>query len=246
MTRPFWVSETAEAFWAAAGKPGSPPRDLRTAILCTLPVAIVLLPRLRVGAVDDWLRQRGVACSAGAGDRTLRAGLVARDGHGFLFLDGGDPDDEQRFSLAHELAHFLRDYWQPRQRVAERLGAAALEVLDGVRPPEPAEQIHALLARTDLSYQVHLMDRSLDGGYRSAATERSERAADQLAYELLAPEAEIRGALGSSVPEERRARGADLLSVDYGLPPRHAARYAEVLFPPPAVGPLLRRLRDFS
>jgi Zn-dependent peptidase ImmA (M78 family) len=39
---------------------------------------------------------------------------MARAGHGFISLDGSDADDERRFSLAHELAHFLLDYQDPR------------------------------------------------------------------------------------------------------------------------------------
>src|SRR5687768_8715179 len=83
-------------------------------------------PGLGVGVVCDWLCRAGVACAVGARDRPLRACLVAAGGAGFAFVDADGPEDERRFSLAHELAHFLRDYWQPRRAAQRRLGPAVL------------------------------------------------------------------------------------------------------------------------
>ncbi|HZQ09243.1 MAG TPA: ImmA/IrrE family metallo-endopeptidase [Anaerolineae bacterium] len=33
-----------------------------------------------------------------------------------IFLDGSDPANEQRITVAHEIAHFLVDYQMPRAR----------------------------------------------------------------------------------------------------------------------------------
>jgi hypothetical protein len=129
MSTPLWVSEAAATFWAVAGAEEAFPRDLRRPIANALPVAVVLLPKLRLSAVDKWLVRQGMTCGLSIRDRALRACLVARYGHGLVFIDGTDPSDEQRFSLAHELAHFIRDYWRPRALAVERLGAGVLEVL---------------------------------------------------------------------------------------------------------------------
>ena len=243
MSLPQWVGETAEEFWREAGDPGPFPRNLQAPISWCLPVAILQLPRLRIQSIDDWLHRHGVPGSIGAGDRALRACLLARGGQGFIFLEGSDPEDEQRFSLAHELAHYLRDYWQPRRRVREQLGPEALEVIDGARPARPAEEVHALLSRTTLGYQVHLMDRASGGAYVTSATARTERAADLLAYELLAPEEQLGRDVGDLPTDEGRRRAGELLRVRYGLPSRPATDYAALLFPPSDVSSaLLRRL----
>ena len=72
-------------------------------------------------------------------------------------IDAADPEDEQRFTLAHELAHFLRDYWRPRQMAQQRLGAEAVAILDGKRPPTPQERLAALLREVPLGFHVHLI-----------------------------------------------------------------------------------------
>jgi hypothetical protein len=202
----------------------------------------VLLPRLRVAGIDAWLRRQSITCGASVRDRPLRACLVARYGQGVVFVDGTDPADEQRFSLAHEVAHFLRDYWQPRALAVERLGPEIFAVLDGERPPRPAERAHALLASVPLGYHVHYMERTEDG-HASAEIDRAEHDADRLAFELLAPADAVLEAAGVAPADEQRGAVTRLLHDTYGLPSAPAAQYAALLAPaPPRADPFLRRL----
>lgn len=227
---PLWAVELAATFWSAAGGPEPPPRSLRPAIARALPLGIVLLPRLRLAAVDRWLRRQGIECQTAAPDRALRAALVARRGHGLIFLDGVDPPDEQRFSLAHELAHFLHNYWRPRTEALARLGPSILAVLDGDRPPTSNERIDAVLTGARLGLQLHLLDR-LEDGSADWRIEVAERAADLLACELLAPAEEL---LASPGAREERARQEQLRTIlidTYGLPAPIARRYAAWLCP---------------
>lgn len=243
MTLPLWVAAAAEAFWQEAGEPESFPRELRRPLARALPVGLVLLPRLRLRAVDDWLRRQRIGCALEAADRALRACLIARHGQGLIFLDGTDPPDEQRFSLAHELAHYLRDYWLPRREASARLGAAILEVLDGRRAAQREERIDALVARIELGYHVHLLARTPEGAAADATVARAERAADLLAYELLAPAAVVLRALPDTEPRARRTTATRQLRDTFGLPAVQAAQYATLLvaLPAPSDG-LLRRL----
>lgn len=243
MTIPIWATEAADAFWRAAGENEPFPRDLRQPIALALPVAIVSLPRLRLSGVDGWLRRQGIARGLDGRDRPLRACLVARRGQGLIFLDGTDPADEQRFSLAHEAAHYLRDYWLPRQRAVERLGPAALEVLDGDRPPDPGERIDAVLSRVELGYHVHLLDRAPDGVIEDGTVALAERSADLLGCELLAPAEWALRDLAPLPYPQRREELARRLAGEFGLPAAQAVAHAARLLPPPAAeGSFLRRL----
>ncbi|HEV7214507.1 MAG TPA: ImmA/IrrE family metallo-endopeptidase, partial [Chloroflexota bacterium] len=231
MTIALWVAEAAEEFWRLAGTEEPFPRTLRRPISDALALTLVQVPHLRIAAAEVWLRRCGVVCAIGVGDRPLHAALVARYGYGVLFLDGADSDDEQRFSLAHELAHFLRHYRQLRARVEGNLGVAALEVLDGVRPARRTERVHALLAGVPIGYYVHLMQRDSDGGLPDDRTARAEREADLLAYELLAPAALVSRQAAGVVPERRQRAAAEVLGRRYGFPEMYAADYAAQLFP---------------
>lgn len=246
MRTPLWVTETADTFWEMAGEPEAFPRDLRVPIANALPLTVVLLPKLRVSSVDDWLEQWSIPCNVSIQDRALRACLVARYGHGIVFLDGADPEDEQRFSLAHELAHFLRDYWQPRERVVERIGPAALEVLDGQRAARHDERTHAFLSGIPIGYHVHLMDRTAEGGFGSPSTDAAESGADLLAYELLAPATSVLESVDGNATGLAVGELSSLLQASYGLPSVAADRYSSKFIPQSPADSFVGRLRLLS
>jgi hypothetical protein len=236
-----WAQETAERFWTDAGDPPPAfPRDLRRSIALALPLAVVDLPRLRVGRIGAWLAQRGVAFSVAERDRPLRACLLVHQGAGIVFLDGADPDDERRFSLAHEVAHFLAEYALPRQRALDRLGTSVLSVLDGHRSPSDAERVDAVLAGVGLQPRLHLMERTPDGHPAHGHISQAERRADDLALELLAPADAVRTSIGQPAT---RAEVQPVLCAAFGLPEpvshAYAARFASDDAAPP---PLLARL----
>jgi hypothetical protein len=200
---------------------------------------VASLAGLSVGKVRCWLEGQGAGWPLACPDRPLCACLVARGGTGFIFVERDDPDDEKRFSLAHELAHFLRDYWGPRRRAEALLGAGALEVLDGHRPARRGERLRGVLASVPLGHHTHLLARDREGE-PSPEVAAAERDADRLAWELLAP-AEV--VLGHGRRPRRELAG--LLRKDFGLPDGQAWRYAGVLAPevPPVEG-WIARLRE--
>jgi Zn-dependent peptidase ImmA (M78 family) len=239
VSMPLWAIELANEFWNLVGEPEEPPRDLRIAIARALPVTIVTLPRLRIGTVGAWLQQQGIPCELSMEDRSLRAVLVAKYGHGIILLDGSDLLSEQRFSIAHELAHFLRHYWSPRSRMVNQFGPTVLEVLDGERPPRYEERVHALLARTPIGFFIHLLSR-ID--YDSV--DIAEREADLLAFELLAPSADILEA-DSAPATVRREAMVRRLTTTHGFPEVVAHRYIFHLLPEsPRSGSLIQWLAE--
>ncbi|MDB5308366.1 MAG: ImmA/IrrE family metallo-endopeptidase, partial [Gemmataceae bacterium] len=163
MNTPVWCADLAGQFWAAVGPPPPFPRDLRDPVAVGFPVTVLDHPRLSVGGVIGWFAARAIRIPLDEPDRPLRACLVADRGQGFMFLAAADDPAERRFSLAHEIAHFLRDYWHPRETVTRRLGPAAREVLDGDRPATTGERIQAILRHVSVRPFVHLLRRDESG-----------------------------------------------------------------------------------
>ena len=239
MTTPLWVAELAAEFWADAGGPEAFPRSLRGPIArSSLDLTLEELGDLTTAKVERYLAVIGCPRRCGEIDRPLRACLVADNGGGFVFLDARDDAGQRAVSLAHELAHFLRHYLQPRRRAVRALGEEVLEVLDGRRPARPEERLHALLRGVPVGSHIHLMRRS--GEYAIPEVDFAEREADLLAFELLAPAAEVwaRAPAGASAGEL-----ADLLCRDFGLPASVAREYVDALAPCVESAPLLARLK---
>ena len=235
-----WIHEIVDQFWRdATGAPPGYPRDLRDAVAWALPVVPVELPGLSISAINRWLADRRSQLRLDIPDRSLRAGIVVYEANGVLFIDQCDADDEQRFSLAHEIAHYLIEYAVPRQRARSRLGDQIVPVLDGRRLASADERIGALLGGVTLGPLLHLMERTPDGHPTGSVVSAAERHADALAFELLAPLADVRAAIpeGAWWPEIQAA-----LRVTFGLPVSAAGVYARMLAPEPPVGSLFRQL----
>jgi hypothetical protein len=223
----------AETFWGQAGITESFPRSLERAVAWALPLVVVKLPRLCLPELRDWLEQRSIPYNLSLPDRRLRACLIARGGHGLIFLDGSDADDERRFSLAHELSHFMLDYLEPREKVLEFLGNAGYEVLDGRRAPTTEERLRGVFQGVHLTTYLHLMERTPAGSVERLRILEAEDRADRLALELLAPKETVltrlpeQGVDWHSVSAFTLVR--ETLRQEFGLPETVAEHYGQML-----------------
>lgn len=217
--KPFDPRPEAAEFWHRVGDAEPFPRELRRAITNTLPVAVVHLPRLTISQVGAWLSERGVESALAVPDRPLRGCLVAHRGHGFIFLDGALGPDDERVTLSHEVAHFIRHYERRRTEAMRKMGPTILEALDGDRPLTTAEHVSAVLRDIPVGVYRHTMGRDCDGR-PDAQTLSLEAEADLLGFELLAPSWRV--AKSSAAGSDCR----DLLQVAYGFPSPSAWAWA--------------------
>lgn len=225
------IVEQAERFWSLAGCRESFPRSLETPLSWALPVALIKLPRLEVSSLTEWLDRQGIVPPFTVAYRCLRACLVARAGYGIIFLDGSDSEDERRFSLAHEISHFMLDYWQPREHALSVLGPGIRDVLDGRRLPAPEERLGGLLQGVSWQTFTHLMDRSPSGQVEHLRILDAEDRADRLALELLAPRAIVISRLQAVQWKESFAHDqvVETLQQEFGLPGTIAHEYGRML-----------------
>jgi hypothetical protein len=177
----------AQDFWSSTPVEYTPPCDLSHAAQLIFPINITSFPKLALTPVKAWFESRNIPLPIQQDCRKLCACLVAYEGMGMVFLDGTDPEDERRFSLAHELAHFILDYHLVRLEAVERLGDGITEVLDGKRKASIEERLDGIFAGIDVGPFVHTMHRTKNGKIPTDIIQQSENMADTLALELVAP-----------------------------------------------------------
>jgi hypothetical protein len=228
------LAELAQNFWDEAGGFGE---DLETAIVMSLPIITVPISQLTLHKAVNWLDRRGIEL-AGLGqlpDRALRACLLAYGKpYNFILWDNADPPADQQFSLAHEVAHFLLDFEQPRQKAVKELGPQVLTVFDGVRPPTIEERILGVIAGVQVRPQHHFMERGKQGDILNEHILEIESRADQLALEIIAPQEQAMLLLGQALKGQmqymqRLDTATTELIVQFKLAPNVAKPYAKQL-----------------
>lgn len=220
------------------------PRDIEAAAQY-LPVYPIHLDELTPRAVDAWLSEHLGWVSAESSQRSLRGCLVAHRGRAFIFLDAAETTDERRFTLSHELSHFVGHYLMRRDYAIAQLGAGIMDVLNGVRPPTKEERLSSVLKQCPLGTFRDVLAR--DGlSPVNQETERMECEADAAAFEIIAPAAVVVAECKTKdVPPELPALQRLLVS-DFGLALTDAKNYAPAIIKKlkQPKGDLLSRLRE--
>jgi Zn-dependent peptidase ImmA (M78 family) len=227
------IRDWAERFWLLAGLSEPFPRTLESAVSWALPLVLVKLPRLDVESINDYARTNALSLECQTASRSLRGCLIAKAGSGIVFLDGTDPPDELRFTLAHEVAHFLLDHLKPRQDAVRTFGSTIHEVLDGERDPTPNERLNAIFQGVSIERFVHLLERNQESLIARQQILHAEDRADLLAIELLAPLQAIQESLAMKhlAWTDRNAATVleRLLMDEFGLPLQVSENYARFL-----------------
>lgn len=211
-----------ERIWKQVGYEPPFPRDLLLPAMEAFPITVIVLPHLKLSTINQWLRARSCAGSGEHADRHLSGCLVARKGHGLIFIEQTLPPQERRFALAHELAHFVTHYLAPREAAIAHYGPQIISVLDGDRRATPAERLSGLLHGVQLGSFEDFLGRNSHQHPNDDVLDL-ETQADMVAIELLAPKREIR----------RLARAGqntvELLGEHFGLPHWAAVQCARTI-----------------
>lgn len=231
--------EAISLFWRRCGEIEPFPRRLEGSIALALPVSVIKLPYLKLNLIEQWLTRRGALFRFDCRSRAVRGCLIAFGGEGLIFVDGADPEEEQRFTLAHEVAHFIVDYWLVREAAIRKLGRAIAEVFDGARPPSVAERVHALLVSASIGVHTELMERDEASGKVHSGMWEIEDRADKVGLALLAPPERVLAEADITAVRfaERLKTLSALLTERYGLPAGIATAYGRSLLTAAGCGP---------
>jgi hypothetical protein len=141
------------------------------------------LPGLTSQMATNYLLQRGGLVDApdGAGQELLAGFLYANSRYGSIFVEQANPISRRRFSVAHELGHYLLHFLPSLITIGTDGQPALYEVMDAfVQPGEDVEP-------TDLpTGSMSFIDLSPDITF-PATFEQMEQEANVFAAELLMP-----------------------------------------------------------
>lgn len=212
----------ANAFWQQAGGRAvfGSPVDVERAASRALPVAILRVSELTTGSICEVLDRIGADPWLDDAPRTLRGCLIADTGAALVLVDDNDPEDEQRMTIAHELAHLLLHYFKPREEAVAAFGTRVLAVLDRTRSSTHGERLSAVLRNVPIEPFRHAMVRRQP--HLAGRVAEMEDDADDLAVELLAPWREVRSMSDTS---------AGAIRDHFGLPAPVAVRLAAMIQP---------------
>jgi len=213
------LEHRAAEFWTDTELADAFPRNIEQAIALKLPVTIVKLPVVTIRTIARWLRRHNRSPVFPSYRRDLMGCLYADGGHGFIFVCGADDPDEQRLTLAHDIAHFLVDYWWPRLLVIDAMGSSIVHVLDGHRPARPDERASAILSRVRLGPHWHLLPRHEADPDSDPHIACVEDRADDLGRELVAPRSRVQHMLRALPRRFDPEAACRALGEFFGVPP---------------------------
>lgn len=161
------------------------------------------MPNLTGEAAVAFLVQKGSILEP-LGDVTgekLAGFLYATALHGSIFIERGDRVTRRRFSVAHEIGHYLLHFRRylaglPEDETVVIGAIEALPLGEGDVDPSQTSRGRLVLAQSGMDAAHHL------------SYEQMEREADQFAGELLMPAYVVEGLVGRYNPE---FRGGDLV-----------------------------------
>lgn len=182
------LKKISNRFWTDSGLKSDYPRKIEEAVLRNFPISIVKIETLAYEPLKCWFEERELFNVLPTFSGNLLGAIFAFKGNALLFVEATLPSQELRYTIAHEVGHFLFDYHFKRKRVQETVGVNAEEILDGTRVASLGERVDAILLGVDLKPYYHLLAEQKCISISRGQIESAEDNADFLADELIAPE----------------------------------------------------------
>ncbi len=145
-------------------------------------LTVTELPQLTRQTAANFLLQRGVVLEpGGATSQDALAGFLYVSTHfGSVFVERDDPVVRRRFSVAHELGHYLLHFQPLLQSSVMNGGQGACEIMEGLPRADEDTEPDSVPVGTLLSQQDELL-------LLLPPFEQMEREANRFAAELLMP-----------------------------------------------------------
>ena len=213
-------------FWKRAGGRLDYPADIAYAATCALDVYVDEVAGLTPVSAAAHIGREGLCIPNEADERSLHGCVIVGRSGGVILVEKSDYEPEKRFTIAHEVSHYILEVKLRHERATDRMGREFADALYGLREPTPTERIDAWLNNTRSEAFAHFMDRAPGGRYGCSRTLEAECRADDLALEILAPRSELRAAVSSMGFSESLKVARRIAEWRFGLPEAIAELYA--------------------
>ena len=220
------VQYLSDWFWTRAGGWFDHPADIAYAATCALDVYVDEVAGLTPVSAAAHIGRGRLWIPDGVDERSLHGCVIASRSGGTILVEKNDDEAEKRFTIAHEVSHYILEVKQPHERATDRMGREFADALYRLREPTPTECIDAWLNNTRSEAFAHFMDRAPGGRYGCSLTLEAECRADDLALEILAPRSVLTAAVSSMGFSESLKVARRIAERRFGLPESVAERYA--------------------
>ena len=213
-------------FWKRVGGRFDYPADIAYAATCALDVYVDEVAGLTPVSAAAHIGRGGPRLPDGADERSLHGCVIVGRSGAAILVEKSDDEAEKRFTIAHEVSHYVLEVKQRHERATDRLGREFADTLHGLREATQTERIDAWLNNTRSEAFAHFMDRAPGGRYGCSRMLEAECRADDLALEILAPRSELIAAISLMGFSESLKAAQGISERRFGLPEGVAAWYA--------------------
>ncbi len=227
------IERIAREFWSTVDQVYRDSFDIVSAVDASLIIDLVMIKELSLQKIETWLAERTISIEFDVNDRGLHGALMIKTGSVFMFVEDSQNEIQQRFTVAHEVSHFLLDYHVPKEKAILALGKEIEDVLNGNLAASNPQLALSVIKGITIDPYTFLIENNGNGSFLSWSNFNSENEADYLALELLAPRAKV---INETVSSTKRLtysqftrKSQEILIGKYGIPSEVARQYASEL-----------------
>lgn len=203
--------------------------DLAKDLVDSLGIWVENLEHLSFPIVQEWHRKKDFCFDGDYHDREIHGFLKVAGGAAVIFINASDSYAQRRFTLAHELAHFLIEQKWVSEWIRGSLGGAIEDKWSRGSDLDTEDRLLGVLKGIPLKSQEHLLDSTGESVLKRERISLAEWHADLLAFELLAPMDRLLEEARSAGHEATTAKSHDLLVSKYLFPQQEAKVYARLI-----------------
>lgn len=227
------IERIAREFWLTVDQEYRDGFDIVNAIDTSVFINLRRIKELSLKKLEEWLKEMTDQEEFNIDDRHLHGALIIKGPSIFMFVEASEDEVQQRFTVAHEVSHFLLDYHLPKERAILALGKEIEDVLNGNLPPSNIQRTLSAIKGVDIAPYSFLIEKTGNGSFENWSNFNAENEADYLALELLAPRARV---ISETISSTKRLaysqftrKSKEILIEKYRIPVRIADQYASEL-----------------